>query len=173
MPTADTIRGVHARAQLNTPEGETARAILTELERQFPDLAREADFDDAEGKRWFEAPNWHKQQLITRVGWYLGCVAFTVKRQRGILLKGPNSLLGAVEPIVSELWKKILEIHKGATIGFLMGALPPSDSIKERIEPKGDDKDPKPMSPTARSAMWRTADLGRDSRPRRSLTSGG
>lgn len=163
--TADTIRGVRARSL----QGETARTILAELEKKFPALASEASIDDEEGRVWFETSNWHKDQLITRVGWYLGCKAFSVKGQKGTLLRGPKSLLAAVEPIVATLWKKLLEVHKGATMGFLMGALPPDKSILESISQKPEHKESKPLSPSAAAALVATLNIGRDAMPRQAL----
>lgn len=137
---AKTIGRLRAHARASGPEAEIAAELLKHLEAKYPEAARAADAADEPVKEIrFSLKNSHDRQLLVRLAYYLGVEPLYTKRtaSREIWLRGPGSVIEAVPQMYKLLAKRLADLHRGTTIGFLVGALP-IDS--DRIAPEDKDK---------------------------------
>jgi hypothetical protein len=163
-----TIQKLRRLAAGTGNEAETARIVLAQLEKAHPGAAAEADAsEEPEIERWFSAGGWHNQQLVVHLAYYLGCTPLRRRDRRssGVLMRGPGSMVAAAPAIYKALSKRLAELHRGTTIGFLLGALP-SDPPEDQ-EPSA--KKPDKLSPEALAAARLALDIGRGAQPRKTL----
>lgn len=162
---AKTIGKLRRLASGSGPEAETAGEILRQICALHPDAAMEAE--EPTKDVWFPARNWHDRALMERLCFYLGLEAYQ-KRGRGsegIFMRGPASLVDAAPAIYKALAKRLAELHKGTTIGFLVGALPMPKAEKND---EGGSKQEE-LSAEAMEAARAALEIGMRAQPRRQL----
>ncbi len=165
---AQTILKLRRLASGSGNEADTARLILGRLEEENPTAAAQADAaEEPSADHWFAARSWHDQQLLVALAYYLGCSPMRRKDRpsSGVLLRGPRSLVQAAPGIYKALAKRLADLHRGTTIGFLMGSLP-SEPPKDEAPST---KKPKTLSPEAILAARTALDIGRGAQPRKTL----
>ena len=80
-------------------------------------------------------------------------------------MRGPASLVDAAPAIYKALAKRLAELHKGTTIGFLVGALPmPKAEKKDETGSKQEE-----LSAEAMEAARAALEIGMRAQPRRQL----
>jgi hypothetical protein len=166
-----TIQKLRRLAAGTGNEAETARIVLAQLEKAHPGAATEADAaEDPEVEHWFSARNWHDRQLVVHLAYYLDCTPLR-RRDRphaGVLMRGSSSMVAAAPAIYKALAKRLAELHRGTTIGFLLGALPSDPPADQEPSAKKPDK----LGPEALAAARLALDIGRGAQPRKTLTAG-
>ncbi len=164
---AQTISKLRRLAEGQGHEADTARTILRELQKLYPEAAAQADVDDEPTtEHWFGQKNWHERQLLVALAYYLGCEPLRPKNRpnAGVLLRGPRSLIGAAPAIYKTLSKRLADLHRGTTVGFLSGARP-YDGTEESS------KKPDKLSDDALAAARTAMAIGRGAQPRKTLSS--
>ena len=152
---AQTIAKLRAHAAGTGPEAEIAKQVLTDL-GVSPEEIQVCDLDCATDG------SWHQAALFTRICAYLGCESFGyVKTPRKKLVRGPKSMCDAVVKLFGTMKVSLAELHRGATIGFMIGALPVPD------DPRG--KEVKPLGRDALEAAQAAMEIGARNNPRRQL----
>lgn len=167
---AKTIARLRAHAAGSGPEATIAAALLKELEAKFPGAAQAADAAAEEiGERRYGLASWHDRELLVCLAAYLGCDALGRKktRHRELWLRGPRSVVEASPAIYKVLRSRLAELHKGTTIGFLVGALPTQVDNAESSETKKLE-----LSEDAISAAQTALLVGLRSQPRSLLGAG-
>ena len=164
---AKTIAKLRRLAAGEGEEAKTAAAILNNLCAQHPEAAQASEEEPTKDV-WFPARNWHDRALMERLCFYLGCDAYQKrgKAAAGIFFRGPRSVVEAAPAIYKVLAKRLADLHRGTTIGFMIGALPlPDPETKEDGKPrKGED-----LSPEALEAARAALEYGRRAQPRKQL----
>lgn len=133
---AKTIGKLRKLAAGTGQEAETASEILRQLCAQHPKAAQATE--EPTKDVWFPARNWHDRALMERLCFYLDCEAYQ-KRGRGsegIYMRGPASVVDAAPAIYKTLAKRLADLHRGTTIGFLVGALPCQSQSKRTAAPR-------------------------------------
>ena len=162
---AKTIGKLRRLANGSGPEAETAGEILRQICALHPDAAMEAE--EPTKDVWFPARNWHDRALMERLCFYLGFEAYQKRGMgsEGIFMRGPASLVDAAPAIYKALAKRLAELHKGTTIGFLVGALPmPKAEKKDETGSKQEE-----LSAEAMEAARAALEIGMRAQPRRQL----
>lgn len=162
---AKTISKLRKLAAGTGQEAETASEILRQLCAQHPEAAQA--IEEPTKDVWFPARNWHDRALMERLCFYLDCEAYQ-KRGRGsegIYMRGPASVVDAAPAIYKTLAKRLADLHRGTTIGFLVGALPLPKSEQE----DGGSKKTEELSAEALEAARTALEIGVRAQPRRQL----
>lgn len=164
-----TIVKLRRLAEGKGNEAETAAAILKALEAKYPDAAMAVDDSEDIIDVTLRPRGWHELQLALQLGDYLGCEMLKYTDQsisKGLFLRGPRKIATVAKEIFKTLAKKLDELHRGMTIGFVLGALP-----VKREATAAPDKNP--LSPDALEAARLAHRMARKEQPHRQLEAGG
>lgn len=167
-----TILKLRRLAQGSGHEAETAQAILKELQELHPSASAAADdAEEPEDYHVFNARNWHDRNLLVSLAYYLGCAPLTRRDMPGkLLFRGPKSLVAAAPAIYKTLAKRLADLHRGTTVGFLIGALPSEPPADQAGKSDGKKET---LSEEALEAARTALRIGRSAQPRRQLAASG
>ena len=120
--SAQTIAKLRAHAAGSGPEAEIARSVLAGM-GESPEAADEICLDCATDG------SWHQAALFMRICGYLDCGSFKyMKNPRKWQARGPQSMCEAAVKLFATMKVRLAELHRGTTIGFMVGALPVPDN---------------------------------------------
>lgn len=166
---AKTIAKLRRLAEGDGEEAKTAGEILKSLIAKHPDAAQLSETEPVKDV-WFPARTWHDLAVMDHLCLYLGCDPFQKrgKPAAGIYMRGPASVVDAAPAIYKSLHQRLAELHKGTTIGFVLGALPLPKG--EKKEPTSEPKKKDDLSEEALEAARAAMRIGQRAQPRRQLT---
>ena len=159
-----TIQKLRALAAGSGNEAETAKMILGQLLKQHPQVAL---FDAKEKEIWIPTKDKHRHLLTVALGQYLGCKLKHYKKtpKRGVFVCGEASVVASFPGILKQLQRRLEKMLYGASVGFVLGALPlPDDGC-----PSDEPKTASTLSDEELQAALMGQSVGRKATPRRAL----
>lgn len=158
---SQTIAKLRAHAAGSGPEAQIAKDVLASMGVAADAPSEEMGYLECQGDG-----SWHHIQLFANICEYLGVEPMNRKDRRSIMLAhGPKSMCAAAVELFLSMKKQLAELHRGTTIGFILGSL---STAGQR-----EGKQAKPLDADALAVARLTMNIGSRNNPRRLLPSKG
>lgn len=155
---SQTIAKLRAHAAGSGPEAKIAREVLEGM-----GVSADAPAEDIVYLECQSDNSWHQTQLFAACCDYLGVTALQRKNRKAIkIAHGPRSMCDAVAALFGRMKTQLAELHRGTTIGFILGALPSENHNKEGQQAK-------PLDADGLEAARLGIAIGQRNNPRRQL----